>query len=589
MGTPRDPILYIVSVCDGIGGGLVAASKYTEIKGRVCEKNDDLRKFVEEKWPGVTSTKTIEELKAADMAEEMKAIGATVVLLIGGPPCQPFSGLGTKPKGFDEERSAPIREFVRVKKELALQCQVMGIRFLWLMEEVASMSVTHREEINARLEAQPVLLNAADFGIIHRARLYWGLDLATLQSTSSRLREMKPVEVFPPGKVAEGLSVVRWTGKSEPEGWTPEDGYEWRHREEHGTTACMPPGTKYAPSYPTGRLSALTTIFPHPADRPPRGRNDPDVYQRFIDDKRRRPLFQYARGNMVWKGEAARSLSPEEAEDVMGFPKGYTKNLRTGNGQTVHDARLSAIGNSFHIPSVVLLLALLFNPLAPADAAALIPAMNVESLTKTEKDEWEKKYTAGTEYSGDGRGMVTDGAGIAWAAVAMFKPTMLAGMEAEVQKMTEDLRKLPLGGICNFEGFLRRTGAPKTATGPDIQALWSKSPMHAAVAKQHRPSVAQGSQDRIFPLIDHVQGGGYVLYRGIFDVRNIVKGPPNIKAKGGGSTPEGTRGRPGSPRGLPADPGGGANSLPVGDRVQKLVRWGGPMVAPACSSAAFGS
>ena len=92
---------------------------------------------------------------------------------------------------------------------------------------------------------------------------------------------------------------------------------------------------------------------------------------------------------------------------------------------------------------------------------------------------------------------MTDGADIAKKAVAMFKPGMLAGMTAEVEKMAAELRKLPLGDICNFEDYLSRTGAPKTATGPDIQALWSKSPMHAAVAKQHRPSVAQGSQDRM--------------------------------------------------------------------------------------------
>ena len=44
--------------------------------------------------------------------------------------------------------------------------------------------------------------------------------------------------------------------------------------------------------------------------------------QRFLDDKRRRPLHADAKGNMLWRKGEARSLSPGECEQLMGLPVG---------------------------------------------------------------------------------------------------------------------------------------------------------------------------------------------------------------------------------------------------------------------------
>ena len=37
---------------------------------------------------------------------------------------------------------------------------------------------------------------------------------------------------------------------------------------------------------------------------------------------------------------------------------------------------------------------------------------------------------------------------------------------------------------------MREAGAPQGAHGPGVQAFWMKSPMHASVARQHKPSTA---------------------------------------------------------------------------------------------------
>ena len=97
----------------------------------------------------------------------------------------------------------------------------------------------------------------------------------------------------------------------------------------------------------------LTTAWNHPADRPPGGRDDPHVYQRFLDDDRLQPLYTYVRDNMVWKDGAGRALQADEAETLMGFPAAYTRDLLPPKGTTRDVARRHAIGNSFHVPSII--------------------------------------------------------------------------------------------------------------------------------------------------------------------------------------------------------------------------------------------
>ena len=173
------------------------------------------------------------------------------------------------------------------------------------------MSVKDRQRIAKILNAEPVLLHAADYGLLHRPRIYYGLCVAALCANP---RPMPMVEVIPPGKAADGLCVIRWTGPQQPSGWKPREGFEWRYRIEVGTRALPVPGASFTPTYPSGRFLTLTTAFPHPADRPPKVRNDRDVFQRFLDDDRMQPLYFYVRGNMLWRKDTAVPLPVEDAE-----------------------------------------------------------------------------------------------------------------------------------------------------------------------------------------------------------------------------------------------------------------------------------
>ena len=508
-----DPLTYLVSLCDGLGAAMVAVSQKTSrLQGFLCEKKDHLRDFTAKKWPQFDSCARIEQVDVEDLAKRIAAVAPDIVLLVAGTPCQPLSGLATDPKGFEDERTAPILHFVRIRDGLNKILADTGVEFKWMLEEVASMSEPHREQLSAVLGCSPVLFHSADFGHIHRPRLYWGLDLeAVIRHRASRPH----VDILPAGTVAKGLCVVRWCGGAQPSTWEPHDGYEWRHRGECGTRGMVTPGTGYAPQFPQGRFLSLTTAYNHPADRPPRGREDPHVFQRFLDDERLQPLYTYVKGNMVWKGDVGRALSAEEGEELMGFPAGYTEQLDPPKGTKKEVARRHAIGNSFHVPSIVLMLALLVCPHAPRAAASASAAAaaqwagneGMHRVINTTAAPQQPHSTQGTIWDTSWRGGDGDGrtsTSILGDALALFPAEFLGERVetwAKVDRAMAAIKKIDVRPLTAFEAYLRSVGAPSSATGPDIQALWSKSPMHAAAQRQHRPSVAAAAMPSL------VEGG----------------------------------------------------------------------------------
>ena len=72
------------------------------------------------------------------------------------------------------------------------------------------------------------------------------------------------------------------------------------------------------------------------------------------------------KSNMVWRNQEARPLDVAACEELMGYPEGYTESLKPMAGKSKKMARRHAIGNGYHVPSIVVLLALLINPVARA-------------------------------------------------------------------------------------------------------------------------------------------------------------------------------------------------------------------------------
>ena len=305
--------------------------------GDVCgigaEIDGGLRQHIKEAFPRVGLFAEAEAVTVKKIWPTIVQSGCSRVLLMAGPPCQPWSSLGPQ-QGRLDARADAIDVFVNLLHDLRTACRKSRIPFDWLMEEVASMSKESRDLISDKLETTPVAVNAADWGYVHRPRLIWSTaEVAKLgRHTSASF---------------DGIDVVRWTGPPSPKDWKPQgNDARWRSRGMCGKKASPIDGSDWAPSYPTGRFLCFTRAFPHPADRA--GSCDEHTLLRFNDDGRRFPVYQYTEGNMVSDAEGnLRPLNATERFELMGFPSGFASSLE-------EEKRLAAIGNAWHLPSLLI-------------------------------------------------------------------------------------------------------------------------------------------------------------------------------------------------------------------------------------------
>ena len=97
-------------------------------------------------------------------------------LVVGGPPCQPFTGLNPGRAGFADPRAGGIAGFVQLVR--MLRDSFPQIEWHSLMENVASMSRVDRGAITAALnqgwdQLPRYWFDAATIGPISRPRRFW--------------------------------------------------------------------------------------------------------------------------------------------------------------------------------------------------------------------------------------------------------------------------------------------------------------------------------------------------------------------------------------------------------------------------------
>ena len=107
-------------------------------EGIAVEKDQGLREFVHRKWPRIVPRNDAMKLASEEVLAAFRRANCTGIFLVGGPPCQPFSSLGSQ-AGFRDARASPCEHFCQLKVALAAQCVHAGIPFEALMEEVAAV------------------------------------------------------------------------------------------------------------------------------------------------------------------------------------------------------------------------------------------------------------------------------------------------------------------------------------------------------------------------------------------------------------------------------------------------------------------
>eukprot|EP00971_Amphidinium_carterae_P184535 3663563-Amphidinium_carterae.1 len=457
---------FVVSLCDGIGCAFVALqSMGIQFEGISAEIDEELRTHVHRKWPHISTWGDLTTLPTATVLQQFRQSRCNSLLLVAGAPCQPFSSLG-KQHGFNDPRSQPLTHFFRMRDELQHACGEHNIQFHWLLEEVATMKETTRQHITALAGVPPVLIQAADFGWVHRSRLYWGPAPGELKQ---RTRDTF-LNVILAGQLEPDMHIARWLGPKVPPQWQPEDGFEVLHKGGFKAPPCPGVGTQF--HYPEGRFLTFTTVFPHPADRP--GSAQEDAIARFHHDERRYPLAHYVSHNMVWKGAESRTLSAREREMLMCLPYDYTAGL-------TEDRRCSTIGNGFHVPSIIVMLLLLFG-IPHALASQTFSALPADCGP--------------------------DLAFLMRPADTMTPHQLLNGMldlfdvgtfvESDIQTTRSSLARLDLHRFFWFHSYASMMARPQEVHGPDLTALTSKATLHLGAHNQYR---AHGSNKAFAPII----------------------------------------------------------------------------------------
>ena len=169
------PRIFLVSLFDGVGGAsqalhlcdiqpvvhvmielLPEARRCTRAHHRVWREYDDIK--------AVTS----QDVRSWHMAH---ADAVDTVLLVAGFPCVDLSSLKADRQGIDGPSSGLIHEAIRIHKELVSFFGADNV--IRLFENVESMPESERLRINALLDLEPMLIDAADVSHCRRPRLYW--------------------------------------------------------------------------------------------------------------------------------------------------------------------------------------------------------------------------------------------------------------------------------------------------------------------------------------------------------------------------------------------------------------------------------
>ena len=352
--TPRLTVtgqhLIVLSVFDGIGTGILALTQLVgeprltlawEIDPTAIQITSHHLPFV--KHRGDFTKDSPEEI--AHLVRRHDPHQQCAVMMLGAPPCPDFSSINQSAESFQGKEGSKFDSYISFTQDLEQKLQ--GWLFIHMCENVVMQTQAEVNHVSQGLQADPVVIDAADLGIISRPRVFWtrykwgASDTHPLSGQPLRWGSHHKIP-----RLYMDYPLVE-ADQLDFDGYTVA-GVVARHEK---------------------RLPCLTTPAPTPEGRPPpkklRGKMEPDCRERWMADSRRFAPWHYHQHALLWKGEEYTVPWACHKDQLQGFEKNYT-----AVGDTSEHDRHRLLGNSWHLQvAKFLLLILLTN--CPLNAEAI--------------------------------------------------------------------------------------------------------------------------------------------------------------------------------------------------------------------------
>ena len=287
---------------------------------------------------GIVQVNSLEEVSVDMVRDFLQRREVKGIILGGSSPCQGNSFFNKGRRGTGDERTWQPLQLVRVRDELT--SAFPSVRFLSFLENVASMPEDVRSMYSKLMAVEPIECCEGIFGWVRRSRLYWVAASGGFSASQRGLELPLGVQTSREGR----RCVVQWRGKPIPGKMRAVDGSQLTTRKPQEVVNGN--GEGGALSYHAG-VSA-----PRPED-PGHSRCQEQMAARWpkiptacergreLGVERCRMAHAHGRGEsyIAW-------FFPEVAKP--------TQMSRSVPGRDVEAMAKSAIGNGFHLPSVML-------------------------------------------------------------------------------------------------------------------------------------------------------------------------------------------------------------------------------------------
>ena len=364
------PVL-LIDLWSGFSGASIAMlSLGIKLYVLAAESNPDVVKMAEASIDQIVHVPAVELVNAKMIEGIMKRRTIQAIVVGGGSPCQGNTFLNKGRKGLRDPRSQQPNELVRIKTEL--RAAYPNIPVLTFLENVASSPSEVKKEYDHLMGVTPIFINAGIFGWVSRKRLYWaagpngenvGWNDKALPDNVTMTRE-------------SDRTVLHYDGKPIPRHIRTTDGYTWQIKPD-----------RVVRDTGKGAMYPFTREFHHPDDG---NREQWDVVQRWKQDDKRFPVGAYADENLLWRGSEWRTPTSSERAQAHGCPPAAVKPDYADNMTEKDAERLAncALGNGFHIPSVMIIFMLLLQSAAswPTHHRDLGRAADEEGLARRIQD-----------------------------------------------------------------------------------------------------------------------------------------------------------------------------------------------------------